>query len=519
MFPYPTRFFLHICLIVCLLPACQSAGQPSAAQPPCAGKPPLAAGLQPNILFILTDDLDSSSLAYMPKVKALLVDQGVQMTNYLINLPLCCPSRSTTLLGQYSHNTQILTNGGDTGGYQTFYKLDLEKKTIAVDLQRAGYRTVLLGKYLNGYPKGVKHTYVPPGWTHWYSPVGGDAYAQFKYKLNEDGEINSYKDQPEDYMMDVLTVRAVDFLRSNVAEKQPFFMYMATYSPHGPAVPAPRHAGLFTDQSAPRTAAFNETDVSDKPQYVRDLQLISPEEQKGIDSLYVSRLQSLQAVDEMVGQLVQVLQDTGQLENTYIIFTSDNGFHMGQHRLRPGKATPYEEDVRVPMVIRGPGIPAGQTRSELTGNVDLAPTFAALAGVSPSSAHDGRSLLPLLLCSQTAVKDWRQAYLLEHWASKSEAFEQMDASGVLEPPDPDALAEGEERLAYRPAFKGLRTADYLYVEYATGERELYDLRVDPDELDNLAGTAAPALLKQLSQWLSRLSTCKARGCQAADLPT
>jgi arylsulfatase A-like enzyme len=516
---------LPFLLILSLLAACLP-GAPRPLTP--APLPTLAApDNRPNILLILTDDQDMASLAYMPKVKVLLADQGVQFSRFFVNVPLCCPSRSNILLGQYSHNSHILTNARTNGGFQKFYQLGLEARTIAVALQDHGYYTALLGKYLNGYPKTVEKTHVPPGWSEWYVPASGNPYRNFNYTLNENGRLVKYGDKAEDYLTDVLAARGVDFIQRTAASGQPFFLFISTYAPHTPAIPAPRHAALFTEAVAPRDGSFNEADVSDKPEYVRNHAPRSPQDMAEIDALYVKRLQSLQAVDDLVEQVVNALQATGELENTYIFFTSDNGFHLGQHRMMPGKQLPYEEDIRVPFIVRGPGVPAGQTRDEIAGNVDLASTFGEIAGLPSRADWDGRSLLSLLHGAPTP-SDWRGAYLIQRWKAKVEDDEESNSQdgsffsmdviirrargyGVLEPPDLGDLAAAQavEVLVYR----GLRTSDYLYVEYGTGERELYDLRVDPYEMDNLALTADPQLLQRLSDWLARLAVCSGEECR------
>jgi arylsulfatase A-like enzyme len=481
----------------------QAAGQPT---------PSAAPDSRPNILLILTDDLDSELLAHTPNIQKLLVEQGVSFQNYLINVPQCCPSRSTILLGQYSQNTGILRNGGDEGGFKTFFKNGLEKQTIAYGLQLSGYRTVLLGKYLNGYPGDAKkRVYIPPGWDEWYVPAVGSPYSSYNYKLNENGTIVNYHKEAADYMTDVLAGKADDFLQRTAGDNQPFFMYLSLYAPHGPAAPAPRHAGLFADAQAPRPPSFNEADVSDKPAFLRDLPLLDEKAIQGIDHFYRSRLQSMQAVDEMVARLVQTLQDTGQLDNTYILFTSDNGLHLGQHRMEAGKLAPYEEDVRVPLVVRGPGLPAGTQTSQIAGNVDLAATFGEMAGLKTGAACDGRSLLPLLRGAPAG--EWRSAYPIAFYAGRVSAYQSNNGSGdnTLEPPDDDPSA-GEEDNANIPAFHAVRTDKYLYVEYATGEKELYDLQADPYQLENLAASADPALLQQLAMLLKTLSSCKGEAC-------
>ncbi len=456
---------------------------------------------------------------YMPKTHELLVEQGMQLENFFVNVPQCCPSRSTILLGQYSHNTGILRNGGEEGGFKTFFRKGLGDLTVAVGLQASGYYTGLMGKYLNGYPGAVKkRTYIPPGWDEWYVPVTGTPYSQYQYKLNMNGEVVNFHVEPEDYLTDVLSGQAVDFIRRNAPAAQPFFLYVSVYAPHGPATAAPRHVGMFADLSAPRDGSYNEMDVSDKPAYIRELASLTPPYEAGIDSLYIARLQSLQAVDEMVEKVVAALDDAGELDNTYILYTSDNGFHLGQHRQEAGKLSPYDEDVHVPMVVRGPGVPAGTRRGEIASNVDLAATFAEIGGLVPSERCDGRSLLPIFKDQPLAASDWRQAHLTEYWAGQlgPGTDDAQSVDGTLEPPDPDAKTYSEDALPNVPAFKGLRAADFAYVEYASGERELYDLRQDPYQLDNLAATASPQFLEQLSDWLVRLSACAGKSCKQAD---
>jgi N-acetylglucosamine-6-sulfatase len=472
-----TTSSLRIFIVLCILTACtppQSQKPTSVSQisssttdlNPIYPTTSSSSSTRPNILFILTDDQDYASIEYMPWLKKALTEEGVQLTNYFINVSACCPSRATTLLGQYSHNSHILTNDVNySGGFETFYKLGLEDKTIAVALQSAGYRTVLLGKYLNGYPNGVPLTHIPPGWTEWYSPSRGNPYMEYNYTLNENGELVTYKRENKNYMTDVLSSKAVDFIQRNAKIGQPFFMFLSTYAPHSPSTPAYRHFGLFKDLIAPRTSAFNEEDVTDKPKYIRERNPLTPEEQTLIDDLYVNRLRSLQAVDEMIIKLVITLKRVGQLENTYIFFTSDNGYRLGEHRMDVGKGSPYEEDIRVPLIVRGPGIPQGLSRDEIVGNVDLAQTFAEIASVDYPGC-DGRSLMPTLI-EGTSIGSWRGAYLLEHWFGERGMVDHPSEEGTLEPPEPTLSADTRIDKLGIPAFKGLRTESYLYVEYDT----------------------------------------------------
>jgi N-acetylglucosamine-6-sulfatase len=482
---------------------------------------------KPNIILILADDLDASAMQYMPRLKSLITDQGETFTNYFVSESLCCPSRATTLRGQYAHNTEILGNKMPTGGYKKFYQLDEEKSTVAVWLQDAGYRTMLAGKYLNGYSIKTDPLYIPPGWSEWYVPVKGDPYTEYNYTLNENGQQVAYGDKPKDYGTDVYVGKAVDFIQRSANDGEPFFVYLAPYAPHAPYTPAHRHVDLFADLKAPRTPNYNEEDVSDKPAYIRDRSLLTQTQQDSIDKDYRKRVQSLQAIDEGIEAIVNTLEANGQLDNTYIFFVSDNGYHLGNHRQLAGKVSPYEEEMRVTMVVRGPGVPAGVTLDHLTGNVDLAPTWADLAGAKAADFCDGRSLVPLLRTNPPSLDQWRQAFLFEYGADQanqagSEETPAPDTDpGLLEPQDQDeqdAAASSPEKQSKLkvPAFRGIRLQTLSYVEYQTGEVELYDLNADPYELQNLASEVGPKLLKQLSARLEALATCKADACRAAE---
>jgi arylsulfatase A-like enzyme len=408
----------------------------------------------------------------------------------MINVPLCCPSRVSILRGQYAHNTQIYGNILPLGGFRKVYSLDLESSTIASWLQESGYRTGLIGKYLNEYPKGASETYVPPGWDEWYSPVRG-TYAGFNYTLNENGTLVRYGNRPRDYGIDVYSEKAAEFIQSAAAGNRPFFLHISPFAPHQPAEPAPRHRDLFPGARVPRIPSFNEADVSDKPRGISDLPLLTDSEIAEVDDLYRRRLQSLQSVDEMIGTIIDTLRSVGQLNNTYIVFASDNGFHLGHRRLTPGKQSPFVEDVRVPLIIRGPDVPEGRVVDYLAGNIDLAPTFAEWAGIATPDFVDGRSLVPLLTSDPPAENDWRRAFLLE----KSAGGEQP----------------------WIPGFRAITTDRYLYVEYATDEIGLYDLSKDPYELENIREQADPALLEELAAYVVKLRRCQGAGCRIADI--
>ena len=480
---------------------------------------------RPNILFILTDDLDAKlgTMQYLPAVQQLLVSQGLSFNDYIISDSLCCPSRTTILRGQYSQNTGVYTNGPLNGGFDQFYQLQRENSTLATWLQQAGYRTALFGKYLNGYPDPSNWNYIPPGWDEWVSPAKGKPYTEFNYTLNENGKLADFGSGAGDYMTDVLTTQVDNYLRSIASQPQPFFIYLATYNPHEPATPAPRYANLFDNLQAPRLPSFNEADVSDKPTNIRQDPLLTDAQIQKLDELYRDRVRSMQAVDDLLVSVINTLQQTGQLQNTYILFTSDNGYHLGEHRLMSGKATPYEEDIVVPLVIRGPGIPAGQVLSGyVVGNTDIAPTIADLAGVVPPAYVDGRSLVPLFALDRPPEQDWRQGYLIQYfgdgakesWSGPQMAGLVREYGELLEPPDPD---QTEGTINPPAIFLGIRTPEYTYVEYPSGFRELYDLKQDPYELNNIASTTDPNLLAQFSAWLKSLASCSGASCRTADL--
>jgi N-acetylglucosamine-6-sulfatase len=485
----------------------------------------------PNVILILTDDLavndlNPRALRHMPNLKSLLIDKGTTFDNAFVTNSLCCPSRATILRGQYTHNHEILSNEPPRGGFQKFRFLGHENSTMATWVKEQGYRTAFFGKYLNGY----KETYIPPGWDEWYAVTGN----YLSHTFNENGHLVSY--EPESYYeTDVMSDKASDYITRTAGADPPFFtadrpflMWIGTKAPHQPASPAPRDDDSYPAISLPHPPSFDEKDVSDKPDWISDNPPLSLEQKRYMEELYRKRLQSMLAVDDMIGDLVGALHDSGELDNTYIVFTSDNGFHLGQHRLGAGKWTPYEEDIRIPLIVRGPGVPEGETLHHMVLNNDLAPTFADLAGAEPPSFVDGRSLVPVLTDDPTPLEDWRQRFVIESVAERS---------GVPHPPfitestvvplltgDPlpgnwrrtsAASAQSSEEWG-RPWLKALRTNNYLYVDYKTGEHELYNLRKDPHELNNMYATAPPEITHRLEAQLDALRQCSAAECRAAE---
>jgi arylsulfatase A-like enzyme len=427
------------------------------------------------------DDARADDLAMMPALQELLLAQGTSFANCFTTTPTCSPARASILRGQYPHNHGVL----DNRGFELFFALDREQSSLATWLQDAGYRTALIGKYLNGYrsdefPEGASATHVPPGWDEW---AGVTKEAYFKLEVNENGRIVSYKEQ---YATDVLAAKALAFVERMTPTGEPFFLYLAPRAPHGPVEYAPRHATAFTDISAPRPPSFNEDDVHDKPAWVQTLRAFNEEQIAEIDAHYISRQRTLLAVDELVAALVEALRRAGTLENTYILLTSDNGYHGGEHRLADDKGSPYEEAIRVPLVVRGPGVPAGQTVSALTSLVDLAPTFAAWADATVPAFVEGRSLATLL--AGDAMPAWRRTLLVER----------------------------HEDSIRKPGFNALRAEDFIYIESHSGEREYYDLAEDPYQLDNIAARVDGGRLAALSERLAALITCDGQACRAVE---
>ena len=457
--------------------------------------PDQGAGSRPNILFILTDDMRASDLQYMPNTQNLLEKQGVKFTNAWVTRSLCCPSRSTILRGQYAHNHHVWTNVYPSGGFWKFHDQGLENSTIATWLDDAGYDTVLVGKYLNPY--GLDRdgnpsptTYVPPGWDRWYAWKGTYRHTHIKYDMIENGRIVTYyRSETDD--TDLHAQTAERFIRQTAGDA-PFFMHLSPNAPHDPAYYASRHANRFSDTPLPEPPSFNEKAISDKPAWVRNRPLLTSTNVQYLTNLYRNRLRSLQSVDEMVAQLVDALKDTGELSDTYIFFTSDNGIYLGEHRLTH-KGAAYNASPHVPLLVRGPGVPQGVTRPEIVLNNDLAPTFAELGGVQVPSFLDGRSLKLLLTTSSPA--SWRTAFLVEHRRS----------------------AEEQEDVRIIPNYDAVRTSRYHYVGYpTTGEKELYDLKTDPYELRNIYASAPPTLLSDLQTRLDALKSCAGAECKRAE---
>ena len=451
-----------------------------------------AASRPPNIVFILADDFSWNLVRFMPRVKRMQKD-GVSLARYYVTDSLCCPSRASIFTGKFPHNTGIFTNGGRAGGWPLFHSRGLENDTFATRLQAAGYSTAFMGKYMNGYAPSRfvdgEPAYVPPGWDTWVG--AGDAYTNYNYVLNEDGTLVSYGGGPEDYLTDVLARKGSEFIESAaLADRKPFLLELSTFTPHAPFTPAPRHARDFPNLRAPRTPAFDESDISDKPTWLAGHKTLRARQLSSIDSGFRRRAQSVEAIDELLATLQETLRRTKQLSNTYIFFTSDNGYHMGEHRLANGKQTAFETDIRVPLIVTGPGVPHGTSVSALASNIDLYPTFVRIGGGVVPTTIDGHSLGALL--RGTAVRGWRKAILVEHHGPDRSRSD----------PDYQTVYAGNPM-----SYEAIRTQDGAYVEYVNGELEYYDMVKDPYQLSNAASRLTEPSRAQLHSRISALAAC------------
>jgi arylsulfatase A-like enzyme len=433
---------------------------------------------------VLADDLSTDLLAYMPNVRKMQRD-GATFSNYFVTDSLCCPSRASIFTGRYPHNTGVLHNAGPDGGYPAFKAHGNEHVTFAVALHDAGYRTAMMGKLLNGY--NPRTGGVAPGWDEW--DATGHAYKEFAYDLNRNDRVEHHGKADADYFTDVVAELATTFVQRSGQDR--FFIEVATFAPHAPYTPAPRDAAALPGVTAPRTAAFGVRANERAPAWLREIPALGPGDIAAIDADYRKRAQSVLAIDAMVGRLRDQVAALGIADRTYIVFSSDNGYHMGEYSLRPGKMTAFDTDVHVPLIVVGPGIAAGSVIDQIATNVDLCPTFIELARATAPATVDGRSLVPLLR-GQTPAR-WRQAALVEHQGND------VDTS------DPDLPAPNSGNP---PTYAALRSKAALYVEYASGAAEYYDLAKDPLELSNIAATLSAATTKRLHDALRAATTCK-----------
>jgi N-acetylglucosamine-6-sulfatase len=465
---------------------------------------------RPNVVLIMDDDQSVNLQKFLTKTNAAIGAKGVTFDNSFVNYSLCCPSRSTMLTGQYAHNHGVRGNQQPSGGYSKL--APTLGNTLPVWLQRAGYYTGHIGKFLNGYGTTSPDTEVPPGWNEWYGSLDnpdaftGGTYTAYGYTLNENGRIVHYGSTPDvvdpaTYQTDVYSQKAADFIQRRAPSRQPFYLSVAPRDPHSEAGScncagdnpraAPRYEGTLNGLTAPRDPSFNEADVSDKPSNIKNLDPLTPTQIAAVDARYRARAEAVLGVDDLVQNVVSTLQATGELKNSVLIFTSDNGFFHGEHRVPQGKVRLYEPSIRVPLLIRGPSVPKGVHRAQPVGNVDLAPTILDFANANPGRKHDGVSLLPLMQRKHD-------------WLGRGMDLETYFTPDTTEDPEDPPLN-----------YQGVRTDRYLYARYGTGEEELYDLRSDPFELQNAVTNPAYSSVRgSLQRLLGSLARCVGKGCRA-----
>lgn len=414
---------------------------------------------RPNVLFILTDDQRGDQLRRMPTVKSELLAEGVSFSNALVPNAVCCPSRTSFLTGNYSHTTGVWGNRAPDGGFTSFD----DSVTMATQLQGAGYRTGLFGKYLNQYGIDDSLTYVPPGWDEWkaFDTTDGALYTDFSYSNN------GFPSSEASYSTAISAEWTSDFIQAT-PPGTPFFAEWTPVAPHKPTTPERRYETRYASIRAFRPASFNERDVSDKPPWVRGLPALNGFDRFTIDEHRRNMYRTLRSVDDGIATLLDTLASIGRLESTIIVYASDNGFMLGEHRVQAGKSLPYAPSTEIPMIWRWDGhTQQGADNDHIVGNVDLAPTILSLVGVDPDEPMDGLDISPMLLDSRAYV---RSMMVLEH------------RDGGL-----------------APAYCGTRTKSRLYVKYsatAGGAEEYYDYSIDPDELDNrIAATDRPTRAK------------------------
>jgi N-acetylglucosamine-6-sulfatase len=475
-----------------------------------AKKRPAAKQKRPNIVLIMDDDQSVNLQQFLAKTNAAIGAKGVTFDNSFVNYSLCCPSRSTMLTGQYAHNHGVRGNQLPSGGYSKL--APTLGNSLPVWLQRAGYYTAHIGKFLNGYGTTGPDTDVPPGWNEWYGSIdnpdafAGGTYTAYGYTLNENGQIVHYGTTPDavdpaTYQTDVYSQKAADFIRRRAPSRKPFYLSVAPRDPHAEANScncagdnpraAPRYHGALAGLTAPRNPDFNEADVSDKPANIRDLPLLNQAGINGVDARYRARAEAVLGVDDLVQNVVSTLQQEGELKNTVLLFTSDNGFFHGEHRVPQGKVRLYEPSIRVPLEIRAPGMPKGVHRSQPVGNVDLTETILDFAHAKAGRKEDGMSLAPIMLKKR-------------YWPGRALDLETYFTPDTTEDPEDPPLN-----------YQGVRTDRYLYANYGNGEQELYDLRNDPFELQNAVNNPAYAQVKaSLQRLLGGLANCAGRTCRA-----
>ncbi|XP_063303134.1 N-acetylglucosamine-6-sulfatase [Pelobates fuscus] len=501
----PPCLTLRTCLLLLLLSVCSLGRVEGAAR-------------KPNIVLILTDDQDVSlgGMTPLKKTKALIADHGITFSNAFVASALCCPSRSSILTGKYPHNHHVINNTIEGNCSSKAWQKTQEPYTFPALLNSIGYQTFFAGKYLNQYGAedagGIAH--VPPGWSYWYALEKNSKY--YNYTLSKNGKAQHHGGNYSlDYLTDVLANVSLDFLNYK-SNYEPFFMMVSTPAPHSPWTAAPQYEKEFLNVSAPRTSNFN-VHGKDKHWLIRQAKTpMSNTSMQFLDNAFRKRWQTLLSVDDLVEKLLKELETRDELNNTYVFFTSDNGYHTGQFSLPIDKRQLYEFDIRVPLLVRGPSIKPNQISKSLVANVDLGPTILDIAGFNLNKTQmDGMSFLPILTGASNVT--WRTDILVEY---------QGEGLNVTDPTCP-ALGPGVSQCfpdcvcedAYNNTYACVRTIapayDLQYCEFDDTEVfvEVYNLTADPNQLTNIAKTIDQEILEKMNRRLMMLQSCSGPSCR------
>ena len=489
----------------------------------------------------------------MPYTLSLIAGRGITFNRYYVPYPLCCPSRVSLLTGRYAHNHNVRGNVPPNGGFTGFKARQAYSNNLAPWLQAAGYRTIHIGKFLNGYGDEPfdEGKDVPPGWNAWHSVLRADTHHYFYgYTLNDNGVLDGpfgdsgswdtreygerddfgcptapLNGKPCFYETDVFNRIAYEEMVGTSPE-QPFYLQLDYTAPHGdfrrPAGPEPatRHYNTFAGAPYPhdRSQGFNEGNVNDKPRFIREAPYLSLQEIHTYRVYYQKALESLRSVDEGVKMVVDTLGSLSRLRNTYVIFTSDNGFFYGEHRLTGGEFIAYEPATHLPLLMRGPGIKPGTATGELAANIDIAPTILELAGASATKSIDGRSLVPYM--KDPSLRS-RRPILFESFVETADVEANGQPTAPAERARPKAGASSSSRngasasiVAPPKDYLGIRLGPYKYIEWPSGEKELYDITKDPYELNNIVRVRNLSPIRAfLHAQLVRLESCVGKRCQ------
>ncbi|KAJ3398554.1 hypothetical protein HDU80_008798 [Chytriomyces hyalinus] len=473
---------------------------------------------KPNIILLLSDDQDAgmNSLDYMPILQKYLAQEGTTFENHYTTTAICCPSRVSILKGQFAHNTNFTDVGPPTGGYDVFLEKKLNEEYLPVWLQRAGYATHYIGKFINGY--GVpNHKVLPGGWNSFDALVNPWIYQFYNAVFSRNGA--EPKKYPGIHQVDVIRSKAIGILKQAAKSEKPFFLYLSPSAPHttvsfdpndkenlkkiqcSETIPAARHKHLFPDAKIPRTPSFNPASVKGKPKYIEDLPLLNETVIETLDHWYRQRLRNLQSVDELLGAVIQQLTKSGQLDNTYIFYSTDNGYHLGLHRLNAGKTSPYEDDVHIPLLVRGPGVGRGVKRVDVSSHTDLAPTFLKLAGThqtafpfdgAPIHVHEHEP------SSQNDAAPTKETLAVEFWRPLVPEYFPI---------------QGGEENTYRSLRINGHGYSYLYTVWCNGHRELYNHTTDPYQLVNVYDKTSSSVVSRFDALLVALHDCVGESCQ------